>query len=96
LAILTPFSLIPSDMMPKGASAISDLATRIYDKFKAFIEDNLPKEVEEAWLRLRVKVSQPTHGSSGQRTLVEIAAIDFPLATSKSTKVRRGKSKPRS
>ena len=80
LEIITPFSLIPSDMMPTGASAIKDLANRIYRVFQAFIVENgLPKEVDEAWLRVRTKVSRPKSKSLGQRTLVEISAIDFPL-----------------
>lgn len=93
LSIFTPFSLIPSDMMPSGSTAATEIATRIHSKFEAFVKDHgLPKEVDESWLRLRIKISQPK-SSFGQRTLIEIAAIDFPLATPAAKKRLRSKLK---
>lgn len=74
---ITPFSILPADIIPAGGSA-KDYAAFVYDKlYKDLLGTNIPPDVQ-ATLRLRVKLATNDPGPAS-RTLLEITSIDFGL-----------------
>jgi hypothetical protein len=80
LSVVTPFSILPTDIIPGAGSAVA-VADFVFTKCDLLLGPNVPPDVEKISIRLRVKLSeQPDTGkTSSGRTLLEIAAIDFPL-----------------
>lgn len=89
LSLETAYSIVPIDMMPASADSVAKLVfKRCYDLMGGSGTGNVspPPEMEGAVLRLHVKISQKKNDAI-KRTLLEIAAIDFPLAVPK-TEIR--------
>lgn len=82
LRMTTPYSIVPTDLASPSAE---ELAARVFEISHAFLGTSgqgspdlvRPPDMDEAAIRLRIKVSAT--GGNGERRLVDIAAIDFPL-----------------
>jgi hypothetical protein len=76
----TPYSVVAIDMMPASVDAVAD---RVFIKCRDLLgtlgrdEVLAPPEVDASALRLQIKIG--LKGDSVKRTLLEIAAVDFPL-----------------
>lgn len=73
---VTPFCILPPDIKPGNGTA-GALATFVFDKYDALLKTGAPTGVGLA-LRLRVKLATPDDPPQ-QRTLLDMAAIDFPI-----------------
>lgn len=71
---VTPFFILPPDITP-GDGTTTSLTAYVFDKYTELLRTGAPSDVALA-LRLRVKLSTPD-APPMQRTLLDIAAIDF-------------------
>jgi hypothetical protein len=82
LSLVTPFVVMPWDIIDVMNPGGDDGSYGIYTKCTALLGAGTPKppNVDQAWIRLRLKITGvPIAGQEVGATLLEIAAIDFPL-----------------
>jgi hypothetical protein len=94
MTTVTPFCILPVDAPPVGGTA-TDVANFVFASCGELLGTSVtpPAETDSAAIRLRVKITVPT--TSGGRTLLEIAAIDFPFHQTVSGKKKNAKKSAR-